>query len=311
MDLKSMILERRDIKDKSINAYLIILKKLNDNKVINDLDYLNDTKNIIIKIDKKKLTTQRNYVSAVLTILSCRKNIEDNDPIMLIYKEHLKNLNDKYDAFIESHEKTESQTNNWCSLIELDNIRKDYKRRIRNEKFINRKTLTTEEKEFLTNYVIVSLYTLLPPVRIDYAPMKIITDLGDDDNETNYLYIKSRNNKEFILNSYKTDKKYGKKIIEIPPQLNSVINLYLRFHKLENSFMFNSKGNYMTSVELAKQIPKAFGVYTHKIINLNLLRHIYISENIQLKSIEQLKKEKDLADAMCHSVATQITYWKK
>ena len=310
MDLKSLILERRNIKDKSINAYLIILKKLNDNKDIYNLDYLNDTENIIKKINEKKLTTQRNYVSAVLTILSCRKDIEDNDPIMLIYKEHLKNLNDKYDEFIESHEKTQSQVDNWCSLAELDNIRKNYKKRIRNNDYAKKETLTQEEKINLTYYVIVSLYTLLPPVRVDYAPMKIITDINDDDNETNYLYIKSRNNKQFILNEYKTHRKYGKKIINIPTELNSVINLYLKFHSSNNSFLFNSKGNYMTAKELTLLIPKAFSIYTFKNVTLNLLRHIFISENIQLKSPEQLKKEKDIADVMGHSLAIQQTYYK-
>jgi len=310
MDLKSLILERRNIKDKSIQAYLIILKKLNDNKDINSLDFLNDTENIIKKINDKKLTTQRNYVSAILTALSCRKDIDDNDETMLKYKDHLKNLNDEYDTFIQSHEKTQSQVDNWCSLNELDNIRKNYKKKIRNNEYIKKETLTTEEKMTLTYYLIVSLYTLLPPVRVDYAPMAIITDLADDDNETNYLYIKSRNNKQFILNSYKTEKTYGKKFIDIPSQLNSVINLHLRFHKLQNSFLFNKKGNYMTSVDLTLMIPKAFGVYTYKHVTLNLLRHIYISENIQLKSQEQIKKEKDIAEAMCHSVATQKTYYK-
>jgi len=310
MDLKSLILERRNIKDKSINAYLIILKKLNDDRDIDSLDYLNDTENIIKKINEKKLTTQRNYVSAVLTALSCRKDIDDNDETMLIYKDHLKNLNDKYDEFIESHQKTQSQVDNWCSLTELDNIRKNYKKRIRNNEYAKKETLTHEEKINLTYYVIVSLYTLLPPVRVDYAPMKIITDINDDDNETNYLYIKSRNNKQFILNEYKTSKKYGKKIIDIPPELNSVINLYLKFHSSNNSFLFNSKGNYMTAKELTLLIPKAFSIYTFKNITLNLLRHIYISENIQLKSPEQLKKEKDIADVMGHSLAIQQTYYK-
>ena len=66
----------------------------------------------------------------------------------------------------------------------------------------------------------------------------------------------------------------------------------------------------MTSVDLTKYIPLAFGEYSKKNITLNLLRHIYISENVQLKSIEQIKKEKDIADVMGHSLAIQQTYCK-
>jgi len=309
MDIKSLILERRNIKEKSVNAYVIILKKLNNNQTIENLDYLNDTENIIKKIKEKKLTTQRNYICAVLVALGLNDN--DNDEIMLIYKKFLEELNNEYNKFIESHEKTESQQQNWCSLSDLDDIRLNYKKRIRNNNYVNKETLTKEEHLTLTYYMIVSLYTLLPPVRVDFAPMSIITDILDDNGESNYLYIKNRNIKKFILNEYKTFNKYGKKVIDIGSKLNSVINLYMKFHPTNNSFLLNNKGIYMTASELTKQIPLAFGVYTYKNVTLNLLRHIYVSEKVILKTDEQKKKESDLADAMCHSSFMQKNYWKK
>ena len=308
MDIKSLILDKRNIKDKSAQAYVIILKKLNNNETIENLDYLNDTETIIEKIKEKKLTTQRNYVGAVLVALGL--NDDDNNEIMLIYKKFLEELNNEYNKFIDSHEKSESQKENWCSLSDLDDIRLNYKKRIRNNDYINKDILTKEEQITLTYYMIVSLYTLLPPVRIDYAPMKIITDILDDDSESNYLYIKNRNIKKFILNEYKTEKKYGKKVIDIPSKLNSVINLYMKFHSNNNSFLLNSKGIYMTAPELTKNIPLAFGVYTYKNVTLNLLRHIYISEKVIIKSQEQVEIEEKLADAMCHSSFTQKTYYK-
>ena len=310
MDLKAMILEKRPIKEKSAEAYVIILRKLNDNQEIENLDYLKNTKEILDKISHLKLTTQRNYIGAVLVGLGLQGN--ENDESMLFYKKHLiDNLNKSYNEFIESHEKSESQTLNWCSLIELDNIRNQYKKVIRKEKYINKKELTTEEKLYLRDYLIVSLYTLIPPARIDYAPMNIINNIDDDNNESNSLYIKSRNTKSFILNEYKTFKKYGKKIINIPSELNSVINLYLKFNKLTNSFLYNSKGEYMTAKELTLLIPKVFSRYSSKHITLNLLRHIYISENVELKTEEQKKKEQSIANSMCHSVEVQQQYIKK
>ncbi len=308
MDIKSLILDSRNIKEKSAQAYVIILKKLNNNQTIENLDYLNDTETIIKKIKEKKLTTQRNYICAVLVALGLNDN--DNDEIMLIYKKFLEELNNEYNKFIESHEKTESQKENWCTLSDLDDIRLNYKKRIRNNDYINKETLTKEEQLTLTYYMIVSLYTLLPPVRIDYAPMQIITDINDDNSKNNYLYIKNRNIKKFILNEYKTEKKYGKKIIDIPSKLNSVINLYMKFHSTNNSFLVNNRGNPMNSSELTKQIPLAFGVYTYKNVTLNLLRHIYVSEKVIVKSQAQVEIEEKLASDMCHSSFTQKTYYK-
>ena len=204
MDFKELILKKRNIKENSINAYLIALKKLNGNKEIENLDFLNDTDAIVEKINNLKimLTTKRNYYGAILVALGTRDGCE-NDELMLFYKKNLQILNDEYNNDIDKHVKTESQEKNWMTLEQLNNIRESYKKCIINNEFRNKTELADYEKEFLTNYVIVSLYTLLPPVRIDYSPMEIITDLADEDGIYNYLYIKSRNTKQFILNAYK------------------------------------------------------------------------------------------------------------
>ena len=70
MDLIKKIKEvRPNLKDNSINAYIITLKKLNDNKTIDDLDFLADKEEIKKKIDSLKLTTSRNYLTAILANL--------------------------------------------------------------------------------------------------------------------------------------------------------------------------------------------------------------------------------------------------
>ena len=64
MDLIKQIKEARpNLKDNSINAYIIAIKKLNDNKEIEDLDFLADKEEIKKKLDDLKLTTKRNYIT--------------------------------------------------------------------------------------------------------------------------------------------------------------------------------------------------------------------------------------------------------
>tara|TARA_R110001632_G_scaffold167721_4_gene286268 strand:- start:43 stop:1002 length:960 start_codon:yes stop_codon:yes gene_type:complete len=312
MNLKELILNSRTIKENSLRAYLISLKKLNNNKEIESLDYLKDTSNIVEKINNFKiaLSTKRNYYGAILVALGTRSDDYENDKLMLFYKEKLQIINDEYNADINEHRKTKKQEENWASLKELAIIRNKFKNHIRKEKYREKTQLTYEERNHLTYYLVISLYTLIEPVRLDYAPMSIVTDLADDDNETNFLYIKSRTIKKFILNEYKTFNKYGKKIIDIPPELNSVINLYLKFHSVNNSFLMNFKNEPLKSTELTLLIPKAFSQYTDKHITLNLLRHIYCTEKIELKDPEQLAQEVKIASNMCHSLAIQQKYIK-
>ena len=137
--------------------------------------------------------------------------------------------------------------------------------------------------------------------------MKVIDKESDDDDKHNFLLNKSRNTKMFIINEYKSSKSYGKIKLKIPSELNSIINLYLKFHKDKDNFILNSRGSGVTPNNLGKMITNAFSKYINKKITLNLLRHIYISENVTLAKDSDDSK---LAGAMQHSTSTQQKYIK-
>ncbi len=307
MDLKTEILKLRDIKPNSLKAYMIILKKLNDNQNIENLDFLKNTKKVLHFISDLAITTQRNYLAAILVALPVLK---EETKLLNFYKEKLETINVKYNSFIASHEKSQLQEMNWTSLIDLRKIYERYRKEIRKEKYNKKESLTSKESKFLNNFVIVSLYILIPPVRLDFAPMTIIKSIKDDDDKGNFLVNKSRNKKTFIINEYKSSKTYGKQVIDIPKELNTVLNLYLKFHKNNDSFLLNTRGQPLSSNALGKLIIQSFGRYTNKIITLNLLRHIYITEKVKIKTVEEEKEEQAIAKAMQHSSATQKTYIK-
>ena len=306
-NLKQQILSSRDIKEKSLDTYLTMLKKLNNKQDIESLDFLSNFDNIKINMEKLADTTKRNYLCAVMVALDSRPENLNNDPIMLHYKQLHTDITLKYDKFIKSHIKTPQQKENWFNQSDLLDVIKKYNKQIRAEKFKKKTELTQMELNFLVSNVICNLYTYIPVVRLDYAPMKIIFDIKKDDDKTNFLYIQSRNKKKFIINEYKTAEKYGKKIIDIPTPVNSAINLLRTFYKNNDSFLINTRGGELTSNGLCKLIPSSFGRFTDKHITLNLLRHCLITEKIELT---EDTKEAKLADAMCHSVSTQQDYIK-
>ena len=303
MKVEDEILKIRKIKENSLKAYMIILKKLNDNKAVDNLDFLLKKDNVMKLIDEKALTTRRNYLGAILVALPI---VPESEEVLDFYKDKLSKVNEQYSDKIATHEKSESQEKNWSTLDELKDVYLEYKKQIKKDKYLQKEKLDSKEFNYLTNYLIVSLYTLMPPIRLDYI-MKVIDKESDDDNKHNFLLNKSRNTKMFIINEYKSSKSYGKIKLKIPSELNSIINLYLKFHKDKDNFILNSRGSGVTANNLGKMITNAFSKYINKKITLNLLRHIYISENVTLAKDSDDSK---LANKMQHSTSTQQKYIK-
>ncbi len=302
MDLRTLILDQRKIKENSLKSYLISLKKLNHNEEIEDLNFLDDKKHIIEKIELLALPTQKNYLTAILVALQTQKNKEK---LIEFYKEVLDKKNEKYSNFIKQNKKTEKQEMNWTTMKDLNLIRKQYEKKIKEFEIKDKETLNNKNLNMLQEYLISALYTLKAPIRLDYAPMEIIKKRKDIEEDKNYLLNIGRNKKKFIIQEFKTKNKYGTQEIDIPPKLNTIINMWLK-HNKTNSFLLNSRGGNLTANGLGKLITKTFKG-TGKNITLNLLRHIFISENVDLEAVKHNKK---LAEEMLHSEGMQEDYAK-
>ncbi len=298
------IKEHRTIRDNSLKVYINNVRKLNGGNEIKSLTFLRKTASILEKIKKFKLPTQRNYLTSILVILTNQPKFKSTCEK---YKEALRELNDVYNKHIESHEKTEKEQKNWISLKELKkNVFNFYKREI-SERGLNKKTsLTNKEFDLYQRFVVVALYMLLPPLRLDYANMKVVKSRSEMENKNrNYLLNISRNTKYFYINEYKTSDKHGTIEIKIPTNLNSILNGWLKVNITEN-FLLNKGNSPMTPNVLSKYISKAFSI-SGKNISLNMLRKIYISAHVDLEAI---KKRKELATSMGHDINTQETYIK-
>ena len=88
----------------------------------------------------------------------------------------------------------DKETANWVNQSELDKIYKDLKGQA--NALFKKENHTKGELQTIQNYVILSLYTLIPPRRsLDYTEMKIN---NIDKKQSNYI-----NGKKFIFNTYK------------------------------------------------------------------------------------------------------------
>lgn len=73
--IKNLLISKtRKLKESTLNNYLVNLEKLNNYKKIKHLKFLNNPSDILNKIQKYGLHTQKTYIIPILTILKCQIN---------------------------------------------------------------------------------------------------------------------------------------------------------------------------------------------------------------------------------------------
>ena len=316
MDLSTLIKKQRpNIKDNSLKSYLISLNKIHENynksmdkenTIIKNLNFLKDRKNILTIIDNENtLTTKKNRLTAILVALGLKEDDDDFLNVKKKYADDLFKLTTIYNNEIKG-KKTEKEEKNWATMKELLKIPKLYKKEINDLDLKNReKDLSVKQKLLLQYYILSLLYTKLEPIRLDYN-VDIVDKEEDIEPDKNYLVNIAKNNKYFVIQDHKTDKTDGMKVIVLDKEINNAINLWLEYNK--TGFLFiNNRNTRQSSNGLGKMINNAFKP-TKKNITLNLIRKIYISENVDKKAVENAK---NIAKSMGHSLETQQLVYHK
>ena len=304
MDIFEKIKEKRpNLKDNSIKAYVITIQKLNGDKQIKDLDFLANKENIKEMLEKLKLTTQRNYLTAVLVVLQA---YDATQKLIDYYKNLINDLNEKYNAIMSKNQKSQKQEQNWTTLDELKKVFKDLEKEVMALDLKNKIKIKPAEFTKLQDYLISALYTMLPPVRLDFAPMFIIPSKTQATKSTNYLVNSGRNRKTFFIQEFKNASSRGPQTIEIPPKLNTIINMWLKYNHT-NFFLLNNRKEVLSANGLGKHLTRIFEP-TGKHLSINLLRSIYISENMNMEAIKASEK---MANDMMHSTSVQKNIYYK
>ena len=273
----------------------------------------------IVEILPSKVTTKRNYITAILVVLRRKKRYEE---VYEKYKILIHQLNKQYDEWLKKHQKTEVQRLNWVSWEKLHKVRQELKQLVRDRYLLQKKELTNREFGILQDLVIASLYLLATPRRCEYADTKIVKAVifnkmeDEKRQENNWLVVKSRNRKYFYFtkNNYKTGRTYGNKKILINKKLNSILNLWLKYNDEETKpnrwLLYGSNGGKMTCNNIVKHIARIFTITGRK-ISVNLLRHIYATE-VTMKDINLSKVENAIEKAkdMGHCALRHIEYCK-
>ena len=304
-ELKDRINQSRNIKENSLKQYLITINRLAE--VVTGQPYYNqmfllDTFKVLKHLQKLSESTRKNYLIVIVVVLSSFNEYEKE---LEIYRSEMDNVATQLKKDQVLHIKTSKQEKNWVSLQYLYDIREDLGELVDE---LNEPDLTPKQFFLLQQYLVAGLYTLIPPVRLDYGNMRMIEEKEfNRELKGNYMiyYSNDFNRKTFVINDYKTDGVYGSLDIEAPEELSDIINLWL-MHNTTDWFLLNSKYAPMSADSLGKFISKVFSKKDKK-VTINIIRHVYITEKFNVVDGDERSKT---AKIMGHSLSTQNEYAK-
>jgi len=305
--LGKRLMEEKGVTESSADAYLRTLMILNGKTPFKNLAFLRNVEEITKSLEGYAPSTQKNILGAISSVLS----ICSGPLYKKLYRTYGEKLKEKHSELTEARgdtmEKTPKEKENWIEWSEVSKKRDELKEQV--EKFIGQRALTSSQYEKLLMYLMLSLYTYLPPRRnLDYQQMYVVKKWSDKlPTDRNYLDLTGN---RFVFNRFKTVKSSGVQTSDIPEELQTIIRQYLKHHALARTtkgkgveFIFLAKqdGTPMTASNgITRVLNKLFG----KKVGSSMLRHSYLSQKYG-PVLEEMRAD---ADAMAHDMGTQKTY---
>ena len=283
-NIKEIISKARpNIKESTLKMYTSNLNKLMKIFETDNLKFLSNVKNVKEKLDDKHYTTQRNYFNSIIVFLMS-KGVDEK--VINQYNEIRDELNSKYLEEQQSGVISEKQKNNFISLEELKNMINNIKNDLDLPKLKKKSELTQKEYKLLQSYVILEILVRIP-MRNDLSNLikiskKEYNKLTDKEKEENNYLVMEKTAMKFILNDYKTSKKYKEKIINIPKDLEKIIRMYIRKNG-DSKILFPLSRN-----ALSQLLIKTSKKYINKSVSTTMIRKIVASELLgDVKKAEQ------------------------
>jgi len=310
VDLQKLFETKKpDVKPKTIAQYVHNLKKLKES--YNDtegFEFLNNSGDVMDKLTTKKYTTQRNILNAIIVFLIV---LEKPDEFVKQYRDKRDDFNKQYQDEQASGIISEKQKDNFITLDELTSMVKKMELDIKQQKLKTLQEMSQQQHDLLTGYTIFTML-INYPTRNDMAGMTLVSrtvfNRMKSDRSCNYL-IMERGKLSMVLNCYKTEGKYGQKIIELNKPTEKVLRMYMKINNIGlNDVIFkNTKGEKYTSNAITQLLIRLSQKYLKKNISSTMIRKIVVSNKFSA-----LKKEQsEMANIMGHSVATQNKIYVK
>ncbi len=325
---QDILKSRPTLKKTTIDTYITLLERLQRIFKTENYEFLAKPSEFMKKkeIADSHYLTQRNFLNAIVVLLTALNKDNKYELLIKRYGEIRDKFNEKYDEQQKSGTISEKQAENFATSDEIFEMLKIMKTDLKD---IDNEKATKKEKQLLQAYTLFSIYARMP-MRNDVAGMNAILKktydgLSDEKKkENNYLVVSRRPAATakftFILNYYKTNKKYGS--LELPiedKRLTADLRKFLTFNEtlytpvVSTPLFKTSTGKPINRNELSKILLKYSELYLNKKISTTLLRKIFLSskyggEGGLKEQLEELAKDNKI---MMHSKDVALNSYVK
>ena len=302
---------RPHLKTNTIKQYETHLNKLKKIFESDDWDFLSDPEKVAEKLADKAYTSRRNSYNAVIVLLMALNHDERYDELISKYDKMRNELNSQYDTEMASGKISDKQKANFAEYEEIEKMISDMENEIKSKGLKKKETITGKEKELFMVWTIYN-FLIRIPTRNDMSGQRLISKtmynkLTEDDKKNNNYLVKSKNNMVGIYNEYKTSKKYGEKKIDIPKDLEKILNVYIKKAGIKNGDVLftSSTGKELSRNAISQLLMKTSKKYLNgKSVSTTIMRKVVASHHFgEGTEFAKLKEQQEeLAEKMGHSV---------
>lgn len=297
-------LENAGYSKKTAVLYTQNVRRLAEDVPMRSLKFLKDYETIVRKLSTKHLKTRSVYLSAVMAALRVEPRVPHK-----ILTQYERLMYDYIGVLIREKKETEntksdSQACEWLNWEEVLKRREELRGGFEEVvELAKRRRPTPMEFQSAQDYLILCLYTMTPPRRnVDYLDMGVVKEMPEKLDESINYYI--QNEGVFLFNNYKTVKYEGGEELEVPEELQEVINAFMPLVPGNPKFKFlitkYDGTKYTYSNALTKILNRIFG----KKVSTSMLRHIYLT----CKYGDTMEEQKADSRGMGHSLSMQRQY---
>jgi hypothetical protein len=277
----------------SIKHYGARLKRLSDlcGKPVDHVIVHPDETIKVIKANQGEVQTQRASVNAILSVYKYSPDLKcANQAKYAKFKKFFEEVSAEMTERYDNNEPSERQKEAYMPYAEV----------IRKRDALDHKSI---------EYLILCLYTMIPPLRADFGNVRIMKSEPKEDakNKGNYLVVK-KSYMRLVLNEFKSKSKHMERYDKVLPRdLENVIRESLTSHPRTHLIV-------SPRTEKPFERDNTFIVYTGRIlekalgkpVTISMMRHIYVSSLDMNKLTSGEKKE--MSRDMLHSVETNDRY---
>jgi len=333
---KDLIDSNRNLKLVTVEKYLISFKKITNHFVngqFQSFNFLKDYSRVSEYLNSLNDSRKFNQLKTILVVLQVEKGTirRGYKKIHKKYSEDFIKFTKELNKVRDSGKKTAREESNWLDWKQITDHVNELYNKFYNKYYDKDGKLNKELYEYgfsdldeVQLLFILSLYTQIPPRRLEYSYCKYILysdflSLPKEKIDTNiYLVtIDSKNNfLSFGKDSKIKNKTEGNLQVEFNDRLNSIafiylnINHFLRGQDGDNSLLYNSKKTQMSSTSLCIYLSNYFKKIFDKQVSISMLRKIYHTHHSS--KIKQAIKDFDkTTKIMNHSKNTAMLYYCK